>query len=170
MNVPDSIAPSQNATLTGQSEYFDPDRINWQALGDAQHFRYFIQHVDLAQGIADVLFKFDAGQRIILHRHLALNHTFVVQGTHVIYHADGSPKESRPTGSYTISPADATPHSEGGGEEADAIVLFSMRPDPGQGLYELLDDAGEVVGDITLPMLHQLWQAQKTQAELLPQD
>jgi 2,4'-dihydroxyacetophenone dioxygenase len=140
---------------------FDPDNVNWQPFGEAQHFRFHIQHVDLAQGIADVLFKFDAGQRIILHRHLALNHTFVVRGTHVIYHADGAVKERRPTGRYTVSPADATPHAEGGGEDADAIVLFSMRPEPGQGLYELLDDSGAVVGEITLPLLHQLWLAQQ---------
>lgn len=139
---------------------FDPDQIPWQAFGDAKHFTYCVQHVDLALGIADVLFRFDAGQKIILHRHLALNHTYVLSGTHVIYNEDGSVKERRPAGSYTVSPADMRPHSEGGGEDADAIVLFSMRPDPGQRLYELLDDNGEAIGEIDLPLLHQLWLAQ----------
>ncbi|GAA6141658.1 regulator [Hydrogenophaga sp. 5NK40-0174] len=157
---------AQTTAPAHQQPGFNPDQIRWQPFGDAPHFAYHIQQVDLAQGIADVLFRFDAGQRIILHRHMALNHTFVVRGTHVIYHADGSVKERRPTGSYTVSPADTTPHTEGGGEDADAIVLFSMRPEPGQLLYELLDDSGQKVGEIDLPLLHQLWLAQQeAQAE-----
>ena len=45
------------------------------------------------------------------------------------------------------------PHREGGGPEQDAIVLFSMRPEPGQKLYEILADDGTVIADITLDTL-----------------
>ena len=65
---------------------------------------------------------------------------------------DGRLREVRPSGSYTVSPASEAPHREGGGAE-DAIVLFSMRPEPGQKLYEILADDGTVIADITLDTL-----------------
>ena len=134
---------------------FDDADIQWQPFGDFPHFVYAIQHVDMEQRIADVLFKFAANQQIVLHRHKALNHTFVVQGEHRIYERDGTLREVRPTGSYTVSPANETPHREGGGEQ-DVIVLFSMRPQPGEKLYELLDDQGNLLADLTLDTLHAL--------------
>ena len=117
----------------------------------------------MQQRIADVLFRFDAEQQIVLHRHKALNHTFVVQGEHRVYEMDGRLRETRPTGSYTISPASETPHREGGGA-TDAIVLFSMRPQPGEILYEILDDAGQPIAEITLETLQAIFEAQKQAA------
>lgn len=73
---------------------FDERCIPWQPLGDFPHFQFHILQVDMEQRIADVLFRFAAGQQIVLHRHKALNHTFVVAGEHLIYnrwHAPGSP-------------------------------------------------------------------------------
>ena len=131
---------------------FDLDAIRWQPFGDFPHFAYSILAVDMARRIADVLFRFDAGRQIVLHRHKALNHTFVIRGEHRLYELDGRLREVRPTGSYTVSPASETPHREGGGAE-DAIVLFSMRPEPGQKLYEILADDGTVIADITLDTL-----------------
>lgn len=136
---------------------FDDSAIQWQPLGDFPHFVYAIQHVDMEQRIADVLFKFAAGRQIVLHRHKALNHTFVVQGEHRIYELDGTLREVRPTGSYTLSPASELPHREGGGEQ-DVIVLFSMRPQPGEKLYEILDDDGNTIADITLETLQALFE------------
>mgnify|MGYP002137138347 CR=1 FL=1 len=80
---------------------FDDRLIRWQPFGDFPHFVYAIQHVDRAHRIADVLFKFAAGQQIVLHRHTALNHTFVVQGEHRLYEPDGSLREARATGTHT---------------------------------------------------------------------
>lgn len=138
---------------------FDDGAIRWQPFGDFPHFKYFILQVDMGQRIADVLYRFAAGQQIVSHRHKALNHTFVVQGEHRIYEHDGSLREVRPTGSYTVTPASETPHREGGGAE-DAIVLFSMRPKPGEVLYEILDDAGLPFAEITLETLQTLFAAQ----------
>ena len=137
---------------------FDDSAIRWQPFGDFPHFVFAIQHVDMEQRIADVLFKFAAGQQIVLHRHKALNHTFVVQGEHRLYEMDGRLREVRPTGSYTISPASETPHREGGGAE-DVIVLFSMRPQPGEILYEILDDHGQPISEITLETLQAIFEA-----------
>lgn len=131
---------------------FDDSRIDWQPFGDFPHFRFAILHVDPARRLADVLFRFAAGEQIVLHRHKALNHTFVLQGEHRIYEMDGRLREARPTGSYTVSPAGETPHREGGGED-DVVVLFSMRPEPGELLYEILDDVGAVIAEISLDTL-----------------
>ena len=72
---------------------FDERSIPWQPFGDLPHFVFAIQHVDRAHRTADVLFKFAAGQQIVLHRHKALNHTFVVQGEHRLYEPDGRLRE-----------------------------------------------------------------------------
>lgn len=142
---------------------FDDSAIRWQPFGAFPHFAFFILAVDPVRRVADVLFRFDAGQQIVLHRHMALNHTFVVRGEHRLYETDGRLREVRPTGSYTVSPASEAPHREGGGAE-DAIVLFSMRPLPGEILYQILDDAGQTVAELTLETLQALFEAQQAAA------
>ena len=109
--------------------------------------------MDEKNSIADVLFKFAANEKIVLHRHLAHNNTFVVQGEHRLYHANGEIKEIRPVGSMTSSPPNKDPHREGGGEQ-DVIIAFSIR---GSGvLYELLDDDQNVIGTISMADLVEL--------------
>ncbi|WP_028998511.1 cupin domain-containing protein [Azohydromonas australica] len=142
---------------------FDDSAIDWQPFGDFPHFVFSVLQVDMQQRIADVIFKFEANQKIVLHRHKALNQTFVVQGEHRIYERDGTLREVRPAGSYTVSPASEVPHQEGGGEQ-DVIVLFSMRPQPGEILYEILDDKGNVVAEISIETLLSIFEAQKETA------
>ncbi|WP_026601416.1 cupin domain-containing protein [Methylomonas sp. 11b] len=139
---------------------FDDRRIDWQTLEGFEHLRYFILNIDADANIADVLFKFAAGQQIVLHRHKAPNHIFVIQGEHRIYHADGTLKEIRPVGSYTLSPASDVPHREGGGD-IDVILLFSIR---GTGvLYDILDDDANVIGSLAMSDFVALHQAQSGQ-------
>ncbi len=126
---------------------FDDSHIRWNRLGDFEHLHYSILDVDEKNGIADVLFKFAANQKIVLHRHLAHNNTFVVQGEHRLYKPDGSVKEIRHVGSMTSSPPNEEPHSEGGGDQ-DVIIAFSIR---GTGvLYELLNDEMNIIGTISM--------------------
>lgn len=139
---------------------FDDRAILWNRLGDFPHLHYTILDVDVERRIADVLFRFAAGEQIVLHRHQALNHTFVVQGEHRLYEADGSLREVRPTGSYTRSPASAQPHREGGGKE-EAVVFFSIRAGADDALYELLDDDFQPIGLIGFDTLIALFDAQK---------
>lgn len=144
--------------------HFDPAAIRWQPFGEFPHFEFAILAIDTEQRIADVIFKFAANQQIVLHRHRALNHTFVVRGEHRIYEADGRLREIRPTGSYTVSPASETPHREGGGNE-DAIVLFSIRPQLADLLYEVLDDDGNAIGAITFELLRSLFAGEPTEQQ-----
>jgi quercetin dioxygenase-like cupin family protein len=127
---------------------FNNEAITWNRLEGIDHLQYFILDVDSERQIVDVLFKFDANEQIVLHRHVALNHMLVLQGEHRLYEPDGSVKEVRPAGRYTVSPASNDPHREGGGDE-EVIILFSIRGTDGK-LYEFLDDDMNVVGEFTM--------------------
>ncbi len=127
------------------TEYaFDQSNITWRQLEGIEHLDYFILDLDRERQVADLLLRFAANEKIMLHRHVALNHLFVVQGEHIIYEPDGTIKEVRPTGRYTVSQASDEPHREGGGEQ-EVIVLFSIRGTDGL-MYEFLDDDFNVVG------------------------
>lgn len=118
---------------------FDDSNINWGQLEGFDHLQFCVLNVDRDNMIVDALFKFAANQKIALHRHVALNHLLVIQGEHILYESNGNVKEKRPTGRYTVSPANEEPHSEGGGPGQDVIILFSIRGTDGV-MYEILDD------------------------------
>ncbi|MGR8981336.1 MAG: regulator [Gammaproteobacteria bacterium] len=135
---------------------FNDANIRWHTLRDYQHLLYSILNIDEQNKIIDVIFKFAARQQIVLHRHKTVNNTFVIQGEHRLYEADGRLKEVRPVGSYTLSLPGEEPHREGGGDE-DAIVLFSIRGSDGV-LYEILDEDCNVVATIGMQDLINLHQ------------
>src|ERR1700681_38276 len=116
---------------------FDDRDLRWHKLADLEHFVCYVFDVDPEKGVVDFMLKFEPNQRIILHRHLALTITFVVQGEHRLYEPNGTLKEIRPVGSYTSSPP-GEPHREGGGD-AGAVVFYSIRGKDG-ALFEVLDD------------------------------
>ena len=136
---------------------FDDSNIDWQRLGDFEYLHYSILDVDSENNIADVLFKFAANEKILLHRHLGHNNTLVIQGEHRLYEPDGTLKEVRPVGSMTSSPPNKDPHREGGGDQ-DVVIAFNMRGKVGV-LYEVLDDDLNVVGTITFQDLEDLHNA-----------
>jgi hypothetical protein len=138
---------------------FNDTNINWQTLGDFEHLLYSILSIDEQNKIIDVIFKFAANQQIVLHRHKALNHLFVIQGEHRIYEANGVLKEVRPVGSHTISQPSVEPHREGGGD-IDVIVLFSIRGSDGV-LYEVLDDDLNVVATLSMQDFIDLYKNQR---------
>lgn len=144
--IPCILVCSQPGGATVATHSFDDSNITWNRLGDLEYLHYSILSVDESNRIAEVLFKFAANEKIVLHRHKAHNNTFVVQGEHRLYKPDGSLKEVRRVGSMTCSAPDIEPHREGGGDQ-DAIVMFSIR---GDGvLYELMDDEQNQIGTIT---------------------
>lgn len=125
------------------------DEVIWRQFGELPNFRFSILHIDDAKQRAEVLFKFEEGKPIILHRHTALNKLLVISGEHHIYSAAGELKEVRPCGSYTVSEPCDTPHSECGGQ-GGAIVLFSIFDNEGKSLYELLDESENVIATLTM--------------------
>jgi hypothetical protein len=66
---------------------FDDRGIKWTTLtlppvGELKHLVFSMLNVDEENHIAHVLFKFAANEKIVLHRHMIHNNTFVVQGEH----------------------------------------------------------------------------------------
>ena len=140
---------------------FNDRNIQWHKLGDFEHFVYSILDIDRENNIADVIFKFEPHQPIVLHRHKVLNKTLVIQGEHRLYEPSGDLKEVRPVGSYTSSPVNPDPHRECGGDEG-AVVFFSIRGNGNEGiLYELLDDQQNLIGTISMQDLIALHEADK---------
>jgi hypothetical protein len=140
---------SGGATRTAEkhSFAFDDRNLRWYKLGDLEHFVFSVFDVDLERGLVDFILKFEPNQRIILHRHLALTNTLVVQGEHRLYEPNGALKEIRPVGSYTSSPP-GEPHREGGGDE-ECVVFYSVGGKT-DVLFELLDDNLHIVGTLSM--------------------
>jgi 2,4'-dihydroxyacetophenone dioxygenase len=118
---------------------FDQSNVSWRTVEGVDHLWYYVCDVDEVNRSVDILFKFAANEKILLHRHKADYRTFVVQGELRIYRQNGELKEVRPVGSYVMSKAGGEPHREGGGD-VDVIALFSNRNIKDGLIYEILDD------------------------------
>lgn len=139
---------------------FDDRNIRWNKLEGIEHLLYLILDIDEKNKIIDVLFKFSANQQIVLHRHKALNNMLVIQGEHRLYEANGEIMEIRPVGRYTVSPPSDEPHREGGGDDQDVVVFFSIRGSDGI-LYEILDDELNPIGTLSMEDFIDLYKAQQ---------
>lgn len=136
---------------------FDDRNIRWRKLAGFEHYELTVLDVDEQRKLVDLLVKFEANRQILLHRHLSLTNTWVVQGEHRLYEPNGSLKEVRPVGRYTSSPP-GEPHREGGGAEG-AVVFYSFR---GDGVFlEWLDDNLNVVATTSMEDFSNLFKEQK---------
>jgi len=117
---------------------FDTRNIRWHTLENIPHLAYHIYAVDEEKRIVDILFRFDAHAKIVLHRHKADYITVVLQGELRLYRPNGELKEIRPVGSYVEGKANGEPHTEGGGDQ-DVIAFFSNR-NVDSTVYEILDE------------------------------
>jgi hypothetical protein len=145
------------------SNNFDESTIDWKALPDpdgapVEHVSLSILNVDDRAKIVDVLFKFSANEKILMHRHTSTYTTFTVQGELRTYSTDGKLKDIRPAGVFKLgTPGEA--HTEGGGDE-DVIVYFSLRPySSTASIYEILDENLEIVQEMTFDDLKELNEA-----------
>lgn len=138
---------------------FDESNITWHTLEGIEHLKYHIFAVDEERKIVDLIFKFDANSKILLHRHHADYITLVVQGELRIYRANGEVKEVRPVGSYVATKAGGEPHTEGGGDQ-DVIVFFSNRGQDGM-IYEILDENQNQIAAFGMPEFKALMEAQR---------
>lgn len=144
---------------------FDVRNIRWNTIDGFPHIAYHVCAVDEAKQIVDILFKFDANSKIVLHRHKADYITLVLQGELRIYRANGELKEIRPVGSYVSGVADGEPHTEGGGDQ-DVIAFFSNR-NVENVVYEILDETLNIVTTFGLTEFKALLDAQTAQASTL---
>jgi quercetin dioxygenase-like cupin family protein len=144
---------------------FDLRNVRWYTLDNLPHVAYHIYAVDEEKRIVDILFKFDAHAKIVLHRHKADYITLVLQGELRLYRPNGDLKEVRPVGSYVEGKADGEPHTEGGGDQ-DVIAFFSNR-NIDDVLYELLDENLNTVGTLGLADFKALLEAQVPQPATL---
>ena len=139
---------------------FDESKIDWKPLpgpdGEpTEHIGLSILNVDEKAKIVDILFKFAANEKILMHRHTSNYSTFTVKGELKTYLPSGELKDVRAAGVFKAgTPGEA--HTEGGGDE-DVVVYFSLRPysetDP---IYEILDENMEVTQEMTFNDLKDL--------------
>lgn len=116
---------------------FDDKNVVWVPLEGMDGFVASILHVDDQANSVDFLIKFEPNTQVLYHRHLAPTYTFVIEGDHVIYETDGSVRESRPIGQYSVAEVTGDIHSEGGGKDG-CILLYSVRGET-DDLFEMLD-------------------------------
>lgn len=121
--------------LPGQ---FDDRNIAWNTLEGIEGMVLSLFSVDPDNNCVDFLVKFVPKSKVLYHRHLAVTHTFVIEGDHVIFEQDGSQRVSRPVGTYYVTEVSDEIHSEGGGPNG-CVLLYSVRGDD-VDLFELFDD------------------------------
>lgn len=144
---------------------FDTRNIRWNTIDGFDHVAFHVCAVDEDKRIVDILFKFDAHAKIVLHRHRADYVTLVLQGELRIYRANGELKEVRPVGSYVTGKADGEPHTEGGGDQ-DVIVFFSNR-NVDNVVYEILDENLNIVTTFGVAEFKALFDQQTPQPSTL---
>jgi len=142
-----------------KSRKFDDSNISWHTLEGVDHLHYHIFAVDEEKKIVDIMFKFAANQKILMHRHHADYVTVVVQGELRIYRPNGELKEVRKVGSYVSTRGGGEPHTEGGGDE-DVIAFFSNRGQEGM-IYEILDENMNPIATFGMQEFKALMQAQR---------
>lgn len=140
------------------SGQFDQSNIKWNSLEGIENLWYHIIRVDPAARVVDVIFKFAANKKVVLHRHHADYSTFIIQGELRLYDKDGVLKEIRPTGSFVQKKAGGAPHDEGGGD-VDCIAWFSNCGTDGM-IYEILDPELNRVGELGFNDFEGLFAAQ----------
>lgn len=153
-----AVAVGTSAQAATPALGFDQSNIKWNTLEGIDHVWYHVLKVDADQKVVDLLLKFSANEKIVLHRHHADYSTFIIQGELRLYDAEGNLTEIRPTGSFVEKPGGGAPHTEGGGD-VDCIGWFSNRGTDGV-IYEILGPNNETLATLGLPEFQALWEAQ----------
>ena len=143
---------------------FNADSFRWREVaGEVFSRKHFVRHdytllgYDTAAGTLDMLIRWrDDGGHCPLHRHTAATTTILVlEGEQHIQDilADGSlgPEKVRRAGEYALLPQEALAHLEGGGATG-GVAFFGSHTSDGR-LYEIVDDDGNVIADITIDFL-----------------
>lgn len=154
-----SMLGSGSAVAKEVAGEFDQSNIKWNSLEGIENIWYHIVRVDPEAKVVDIIFKFAANKKVVLHRHHADYSTFIIQGELRLYDKDGALKEIRPTGSYVQKKAGGPPHDEGGGD-VDCIAWFSNWGTDGV-IYEVLDAELKTAATLGLKDFKALFEAQE---------
>lgn len=145
---------------------FDASHHKWREVTGEPGLSYKVRHdytilgYDFEAGTLDMVVRWTSdGGHCPIHRHTATTTVLVLEGEQHLWdvHPDGTRGEHkvRSAGDYALSVGDALPHLERGGD-AGGIVFFSNHAANGS-LYELLDEEGKVIYDVTMEGLVEDW-------------
>ena len=138
---------------------FDPTRYKWREVKGDDSTPYFIHHDytilghNFETGTLDMVVRWQGdGGHCPIHRHTAITSVIVLEGEQHLWdvEADGSLGEHRfrKAGDYALTGSEARPHLERGGERG-GLVFFGAHSETGK-LYEILDDDGNVLYEVTI--------------------
>jgi len=147
---------------------FDPSRHKWREVVGEPGLSYKVRHdytilgYDLAAGTLDMVVRWRGdGGHCPIHRHVATTTVLVLEGEQHLWdlHPDGSrgAERVRRAGDYALSVGDAHAHLERGGAEG-GLVFFGNHSNDGR-LYEINDEAGKFIADVTMESLVADWKA-----------
>lgn len=145
---------------------FDPGRYKWREVIGEPGLSYKVRHdytilgYDLAAGTLDMVVRWAGdGGHCPIHRHVATTTVLVLEGEQHLWdlHPGGTRGEERVrrAGDYALTAGEALPHLERGGPEG-GIVFFGNHSADGK-LYEILDEDGNLVVDVTMQVLVADW-------------
>jgi hypothetical protein len=145
---------------------FDPKRHKWREVVGEPGLSYHVHHdytilgYDLAAGTLDMVVRWQGdGGHCPLHRHIATTTVIVFEGEQHLWdvHPDGTrgAHRVRHAGDYALTTGDALPHLERGGD-AGGIAFFGNHSSDGK-LYEIVDEDGKLVLDVTMETLIADW-------------
>ena len=150
------------------SDSFDLDRVEWRRVTDLSNpdfkvdFEFSLLGYDMDCQRLDMLLRYgNGGGHCRRHRHVAATATLVLDGDQFVTDLlpDGTLSKTvhRTKGAYALSPADAHPHNECGGEEG-GTVLLSMHAREDGVLFEYFDDTMENRWTLTIREYVDAWE------------
>ncbi len=161
------MATSPSAeTIPGARSHFDPSRHKWRTVTGEPGLSYLVHHdytilgYDLDANTLDMVVRWHPdGGHCPIHRHVSTTTVLVLEGEQHLWdvHPDGSRGEHRVrrAGDYHLTTGDPLPHLERGGP--DGGIAFFGNHSPDGKLYELVDEEGNLVLDVTMELLVQDW-------------
>lgn len=147
------------------STRFDPATVEWRRVTDPAckaflvDFEYSLLGYDLATGRLDMLLRFGKGGHCRRHRHVAATVTLVLEGEQFVteLQPDGTKRSvHRRQGDYALSPADALPHDEHGGEHGGTVLLSMTAPDG--ILFEYFDENMQNPWTLSIAQFVESWE------------
>jgi hypothetical protein len=147
-----------------QRRFFDGDAVRWREVAGEEFSKaHFVRHDytilahDAAAGTLDMLVRWQSdGGHCPLHRHTATTTSvLVLEGEQhvrdILPSGELGPLKVRRAGEYALLPLEPLAHLEGGGPNG-GLAFFGCHTTDGR-LYEIVDDRGQVLVDLTIELL-----------------